>query len=143
MSTSTMTPIQAHEQIERCAKSAKADPITVDSIAVGEFCRQGDIYLMRIRSVNKSWAKTDNRQLAPGSSAGSRHVVTAGPTLFDAPGTNAREVTRHGVRLLGPQISADKTFTVIHPEHAHVTLPPGNYQVSYQLDFHKQRAVRD
>ena len=139
----TLSPIQAHEAIAEAAKAPLVEHRQIASMKVGEFARQGDVYVERIAKINADWKESPNRQLAPGTSPGSRHVVTHGPTLFVSPETNPRETTRRGVRLLGPQIHAEKSFTVEHPEHAHLCLPPGDYQVSYQLDFNQQRAVRD
>lgn len=139
----TMTPIQAHEEIAKAAQSPLVDHRVITDIKVGEFARQGDVYVERIAATTKGWNATTNRQLAPGTSPGSRHVVTKGPTLFVSPTANPQDRTRGGVRLLGPQIHADKAFTIEHPEHAHLCLPPGDFQVSYQLDFNQQRAVRD
>lgn len=139
----TMTPIQAHERIAEAAKQPLTTTRVVTGIKVGEFARQGDVYLERIDKLTKGWSKTGNRQLAPGTSPGSRHVVTKGPTLFVSPERAPTERNRTGLRLLGPQIEAKEAFTVEHPEHAHITLPPGVYQTSYQLDWQQQRAVQD
>lgn len=139
----TITPLQAHEAIAEAAKAPLVEHRQIAALKVGEFARQGDVYVERIAKVNSDWKATTNRQLAPGTSPGSRHVVTHGPVLFVSPEASPRETTSRGVRLLGPQISAAEAFTVEHPEHAHLCLPPGDYQVSYQLDFNQQRAVRD
>lgn len=139
----TMTPLEAHQEIEKAAKSPIVEHRQIDKIKVGEFARQGDVYLTRIDGIDKDWQPNGNRQLAPGTSPGSRHVVTKGPVLHVSPEANPVDRTGGNVRLLGPQIHAEKPFTVEHPEHAHLCMPPGNYQVSYQLDFNQQRAVRD
>lgn len=139
----TMTPLQAHEEITKAAQSPLVESRQIANIAIGEFVRQGDVYLQRIAAVDKTWAPIKNRQLAPGASPGSRHVVTQGPVLLASPIANPQERARGGVRLLGPQIHAEKPFTVEHPEHAHLCMPAGDFQVSYQLDFNQQRAVRD
>lgn len=142
MST-TLSPIQAHEQIAASARSALTETRVVTQIAVGEFARQGDVYLTRIKARNKDWKPSQNRQLAPGTSPGSRHVVTKGPRLYVSAELSPREQRGNVVRLLGPQIVAKEPFTVEHPEHAHITLPAGTYQCSYQLDYVRQEAVRD
>lgn len=139
----TITPLQAHEEIAKAAKSPLADHRQIVALTVGEFARQGDVYIERIGKVDPAWKATTNRQLAPGTSPGSRHVVTHGPMLFVSPEVNPRETTRRGVRLLGPQIHAKEAFIIEHPEHAHLCMPPGDYQTSYQLDHNQQRAVRD
>ena len=140
---STLTPLQAHERIAASAKAPLTETRVVDKIKIGDFARQGDVYLERISSPSKDWQETKNHQLAPGNSPGSRHVVSQGPRLFVSPTANPTDRTRQGTRLLGPQIVAKESFTVEHPEHAHITLPAGTYQSSYQLDFNQQRAVRD
>lgn len=136
---STMSPIQAHEQIAAAARAPLTETRTVTNIKIGEFVRQGDVYLERIESITKDWKKTTVRQLAPGTSPGSRHIVTKGPTVFVSP----EMVPRVNNRLLGPQIEAKTSFTVEHPEHAHITLPAGCWQASFQLDWQQQQAVRD
>lgn len=143
MESQTLSPIQAHEAIAKAAASPNTARRIVEQIAVGEHCRQGDIYLERIRAREEKWLPTVNRQLAPGTSQGSRHIVEGAVKLFTSP--EARPTARSGdaVRLLGPQIEAPEAFTVAHPEHAHITLPAGIYQVSYQLDWAQQSAVRD
>jgi hypothetical protein len=139
----TMTPLAAHEEIAKAAKAPLVEHRQIAAMKVGQFARQGDVYIERIASVNADWKVSADRQLAPGTSPGSRHVVTAGPVLRVSPTVNPRETSKRGVRLLGPQIHAEHGFTVTHPEHAHLCMPPGDYQVSYQLDFNQQRAVRD
>lgn len=143
MSSQTITPMQAHERIAASARAPLTETRVVSKIAVGEFVRQGDVYLERIASLTEGWTKTDNRQLAPGTSPGSRHVVGAGPALFVSPEMTPRENVGRTVRLLGPQIEAKEAFVLEHPEHAHMALPAGCYQSSYQLDFQQQQAVRD
>lgn len=143
MPSSTLTPMEAHQEIAKAAKSPLVEHRQIDRITVGEHARQGDVYIERIAKVNPNWKVSANRQLAPGTSPGSRHVVTVGPVLRISPEAMPRVRTSGGVRLLGPQIHAEKPFTVEHPEHAHLCMPPGDYQVSYQLDYDQQRAVRD
>lgn len=141
---STMTPIEAHEKIAHFANNHRMPEVRmVKDLAVGEWVRQGDVNILRIEKIGKSWKKNGNRQLAPGTSPGSRHIVTVGPTLFVSLDINPTDRSRGPVRLLGPQIEAKERFEVEHPEHAHISLPPGNYQVSYQLDFQRQQAVCD
>lgn len=140
---STLTPMQAHERIAESAKAPLTEARVVTKMKAGEFARQGDVYLERIDGLTKGWSETKNHQLAPGTSPGSRHVVSQGPRLFVSPTANPTDRTKQGTRLLGPQIVAKEAFTVEHPEHAHITLPAGTYQSSYQLDFNQQRAVRD
>lgn len=118
------------------AKEAR-EPRFVRTCPVGEVaCRQGDIYLWRLPEIPKGCKPRSDRQLALGKTVGSRHVCEAGPKLYDLPAGSANA-------LLGPVIEAPERFTVTHPEHAHISLPSGTYQVGYQLDMRTQRAVAD
>jgi hypothetical protein len=138
------TITKAHEAIQQAADTADHDTRVIDRIAVGEHVRQGDLYLLRIDRVDAAWRPTENRQLAPGISTGSRHMADGeGLTLRVSPESNPVDRSGPVLRLLGPQIHADQAFTVTHPEHAHMHMPPGDYQVLYQLDFQRQKAVRD
>lgn len=143
MHATITTPAEAHAKIAAAAERPLSDVRHVAKIKVGQFIRQGDIYLTRIAKRAPNWQPTGNRQLAPGTSPGSRHVVGAGPRLFVSPEAIPREVKGRTVRLLGPQVEADKSFALEHPEHAHFELPAGTYQVSFQLDYAQQSAVRD
>lgn len=141
--TTATTAIDAHRAIEAAAQQADPEVRRVDRIAVGEYARQGDIYVERIADVDMNWPLGTNRQLAPGTTQGSRHVV-AGDVAIRTPPEGQR-VRRDGAnaRLLGPQLSSAGRVVITHPEHAHLDLPPGCYQVSYQLDWARQQAVRD
>ncbi len=135
--TVSMTVNQAHEAIAKAATEAPEVRIHA-KLAVGDIAHQGDVYLQRIKSIPKGWtAKTANRQLAPGTTQGSRHCV-AGDVELLAPPKGADP-------LLGPVIVAKDGCTITHPEHAHHELPAGIYQTGYQLDQaeKERRAVRD
>lgn len=139
----TATVQEIHDKIVESSKSPFTQHRKIRNIEVGEYCRQGDVYITRIDKLTPGWRPSTNRQMAPGTSPGSRHIVSAGPKLFASPETMPRIDTKYGTTLLGPQIHAEKGFTLTHPEHAHMQLPAGDYQCSFQLDFANQRAVRD
>lgn len=130
----TMTAAQAHEAI--ASVPPMPDTRIVDAIAVGQAIRQGDVYLLRIERPAALGAMIADRQLAPGTTQGSRHVLGDGPGIH-AGGSDDP--------LLGPVIIADERFVLAHPEHAHFSLPAGCYQVRYQQDLREaeRRAVRD
>jgi hypothetical protein len=79
--------------------------------------------------------KTKNRQLAPGNSKGSRHIITSKVEIFSAP-------TGWGDILSGPLVVADEEVVLAHPEHAHFRLPPGTYAVRFQADYSKEQIRR-
>lgn len=124
--------VSAHEKIE--SFSPVKDERFVDAMAVGQFARQGDVYLIKIQEIDPELKPTQNRQLAPGVTQGSRHTVSEDVKVFAPKVPNKRRDTGFGVAIVGPQIESRKHFTVAHPEHADISLPPGCYEVVYQFD---------
>jgi hypothetical protein len=114
------------------------DTQVIEEMAVGHHVRQGDIYVEMIEKISLSAKPTDNMQLAPGESKGSRHTVF-GCKVYEIKHSPNRE----NPILLGPQISSKERFTVSHPEHADFSMPPGNYQVIYQMDYATKRRIQD
>ena len=119
---------------------------------IGAVLRQGDVYVMRVKSVKG--APAPNRQLAPGNSKGSRHIVEGDVQMltgWDAPKTlfaDAAQVLRVPRErlcsvLAGPAIVSEGAFRVTHPEHADCTLPGGSYITWGQLDPRTMRRVQD
>lgn len=151
MTTKTMTAHQAHEAVAEAGKSPDKDLRYVREIAVGQHVRQGDVYLLRVAKRPACYAtETKNRQLAPGTSKGSRHIVDDPVTLRTAPEADARSAiaklpgtTQSRLLLPGPCIDASERFTLTHPEHAHHSLPAGVYVTVYQLDPRSMRRVED
>lgn len=129
------------EQVEQAAQAkAKPDPVRYGSMAVGDFHRQGDVYLRRhnlktMRGLSR--VEKPDLQLAPGDTQGSRHCLDSldGITLYSRPDATA---------LDGPLIVAEREFTVLHPEHGNVTLPAGQYSIHYQRQYAEElRRVAD
>lgn len=133
--------IQAHEEIERLAKANAAPEVRrIKDIAVGKVVRQGDIYLHRVDADHPKGKARKDRQLALGTTMGSRHVAESPAKVFEG----AAAPTWCDQRtFLGPLIVAEKRFTVTHPEHAHVCLPAGTYQVTHQMDARTMERVKD
>jgi hypothetical protein len=105
-----------------------------DMIPYGKVIRQGDVYLRRLpideHVRHAGPAKT--RQLAPGTSTGSRHVVTEdrGAQVLDRqdPGP-----------LDGPLVLAPSGFYLSHPKHADIDCrAPGCYEVTFPVDKHAE-----
>lgn len=138
MNTATMSAIDAHEAIQQAANVPAIEVRDSTDLAIGEVSQQGDCYLLRLKS-KPSGATTTvaNRQLAQGTSQGSRHCVADGPKLFRDPSITDP--------LIGPVIVAKEPWTLTHPEHAHHRMPAGVFQSGFQLDVAEQerRAVRD
>lgn len=142
----TMTALQAHERIVAASTKPAKEVRRFATMAVGDSARQGDCYFLRI-SAPADWKPTADRQLAPGVSRGSRHIVTSKSTVLanPEPGRVERVRIRGRIcaRIAGPQITGTERVVVEHPEHAWLDMPPGHYQVYYQVDQRTQRAVRD
>ncbi|MCC6149451.1 MAG: hypothetical protein IT461_04300 [Planctomycetes bacterium] len=129
------TAAEAQFRIEQAAAEAKSGLREISRIEVGEAIRQGDIYVRRLAELPaERGKKTELRQLAPGTTQGSRHCVEGECTVY-AP-------AEEWDRLSGPTIEAHKSILITHPEHAHFALPAGVYQVTYQRDFAQEEIDR-
>ena len=95
--------------------------------------RQGDVYLYRLPGEPEHQAALETRQLAPGETAGSRHVVAGEATLYARGSVD---------RLDGPVVHVRERSVIEHPEHAHISIPPGWYEVRYQRDFSREGTYR-
>jgi hypothetical protein len=120
-------------QITKQAESHKPDVRRVASMAVGEVARQGDVYLTRVDASHKRGKAISDRQLAPGTTKGSRHILATPEAKLYAPAEPGP--------LTGPVVdSPTRRVYVEHPEHGHLDLPLGCYQTTYQRDYAKERA---
>lgn len=124
----------------------------VRGMVSGEAVRQGDVYLIKVSSKadmyavlksdfrqSEKGAVTQNMQLAPGTTKGSRHILASNPGLtVYAPAKNADP-------LEGPFIEATEDFELTHPEHANFLFGPGQYACIYQRDYaaEERRRVAD
>lgn len=142
--TGTVTPRNAktaYEDVLRGAEEIKnGDPITIATMSPGDSVRQGDIYVICLDVDPERASEFVGRQLAPGVTQGSRHIVEGECELFTPDPTSATEIinrlvpsTKNVPQLFGPVIRTTGTVEVTHPEHANVTLPcDGSYLVTYQ-----------
>lgn len=124
-----MKALELIKKVRSDAKAkAKPDPVVYGSMAVGDFHRQGDVFITRLPEVPADAVKAKkSEQLAPGSTQGSRHCV-ATRDLKHCQFFALRQPTP----LQGPIIKAKKPVEITHPEHGHVTVPPGVYGITYQ-----------
>jgi hypothetical protein len=151
------TAVQFHEQLTEAVKVSSQDIRKHTAMAIGAVGHQGDVYVHRIKDIPAAWdvAVTEHRQVALGATIGSRHIAEGdGLTVLwpksveaaieECPVKKLVQNLGNGARFcLGPIVKADKAWTLTHPEHAHHEFPAGNYLVTYQLDFSRQRQVRD
>lgn len=132
----TLTAAEVLDKIVKNAETfteAHTDLRFARTVGMEEWIRQGDIALVRISKDSSVGNPITERQLAPGTTQGSRHIVEGKVKLF-APAT--------GDPLSGPVIDAPGRFTVTHPEHADISLPAGRYGVFYQRDLQKEERAR-
>lgn len=132
--------VEAQELIQEKAKElAIQDKRTVLKMEVGQIVRQGDIYIHCVSGDHRRGAELKTRQLAMGESMGSRHIAEGAAKTYQ--GTNAPGWAE--TDLLGPCIVSELPFTISHPEHAHIDLPAGIYQVTHQMDARTRKRVID
>jgi hypothetical protein len=138
-----MNATKALERIEVAAASPKTETRDATKLPIGDGVRQGDVYLWRMPMPKELTTQpTGERQVAVGTTTGARHVVEGDVTVYREDVGRLPNWTDE--ILLGPVlIVGSEQATLTHPEHAHVTLGEGCWQVSYQLDARTRRAVRD
>jgi len=111
-------------------------------LGIGQVARQGDVYIQRVKSLKKI-RKIENRQLAPGITAGSRHVVCDDPAVRVYQ-TDPTISDRQSSIQVGPGVESPVEWSVTHPKHGwHTKLPAGCYQIWYQIDRKTMERVRD
>lgn len=137
MNSPTLTAAQAHQQVEAFAQQAPTEMRKIPDGAMppGKFIRQGDVYIEAITEIPFAYdTLTENRQLAPGETRGSRHILEGNVKIFV--NKNNRDV------LAGPCFSCTERVLLTHPEHAHFELPAGNYRVLFQMDARQAERTR-
>lgn len=136
--------ITVYKKIEEYAANPLGDMRVVDECPAGKFVRQGDVYVTAVKEYDSAlYVPTENRQLAPGSSKGSRHTVSDSVSVFRLKEEAKVEKTNKGFVVLGPMIESKERFSIMHPEHADISLPPGRYCISYQVDPVTMKRVLD
>lgn len=117
----------------------------IEHLDIGEWSRQGDIYLVKIKEVPAGCKPSPTRQLAPGTTQGSRHIAEGDCDVLVHPQQGRINWTpcSKGGNATGPVIVARGFFTNTHPEHAHISLPAGVYQVYGQIDQTTLQRVQD
>ena len=136
------------ECVQTSAEAIRNDEAaTVGTVSPGDVVRQGDLYLVCITGhTPKKLAPTKERQLAPGTTQGSRHALAGACAIHTA--IDAKEVitTLHklvpatgsvlaidATALVGPVFETLGQVEVQHPEHGNRILPEGEwFAVIYQ-----------
>lgn len=149
-----LTADKAFSRVQEVAEKIKNDEVArVGTMSVGDVVRQGDVYIVCIGKLPRSLKKSANRQLAPGTTQGSRHVLVGNCEVYES--TDKGEVVeliRSAVNsddihaeLIGPVFKSLSELEVDHPEHGNRVLPADEvYAVYYQRQFAEEiRRVRD
>jgi len=101
--------------------------------------RQGDVYLYAAEEPTPSSlrrrSRTEDMQLAEGTTRGSRHVLADEALVRVFAPTS-------GDPLEGPLVEVRERVLLTHPEHADISLAPGWYQVRFQLDVAAEERAR-
>lgn len=135
MTTKTKTAVAAMQEIEENATRHEAEPRFVRVMPpYPDHIRQGDVLVVLAPDSVKSGKPRGTNQVAIGTTTGSHHVATGAVTVL--------ERVQPGV-LDGPIVEASERWVLTHPEHAHVSFPPGRYAAHYQRDLDTERAVQD
>lgn len=132
--------------IGRIKKSAEACEMfggkieRIGSPSLGDVVRQGDLYLICVDRIIGT--ETAERQLAPGTTQGSRHVISGDCVIVAKHGNSIGDVPEE---LIGPAFRCIGDCTVEHPEHGHKILPSGtSWAVVYQRAYADEiRRVQD
>lgn len=155
MQTKTLQEIVT--EITNYPAEAETRTVTVADCKVGSCpAHQGDVYVHRVADNHPRGGPLGTNQVAVGDTIGSRHVAVGSqlqvfkgqqlPSYFRKPKWAVDNgLSDEAVRaiFLGPVVVAGETWCLEHPEHAHHTMPPGTYQVTYQADARSRERVRD
>ena len=136
MTTQVLNDVQSVAEIAERIKSDAKQKFP-EAASVGDFVRQGDCYFTLLAGVptGATVEKNPSKQLAPGTTQGSRHCLSrlTGVTVY-----RLKNPTAYG----GPVLQVDKSVTITHPEHGNWVLPPGCYGVGYQRTEDSEGRIR-
>lgn len=137
---------QAFEEVRSRAEEIRNDETAaVGTVSPGDVVRQGDLYLVCVTGhlPGGKFPRTDRRQLAPGTTQGSRHVLQGEAEVLEVPGPEAAQAVRAVLpkaelfpELMGPVFKTLGPCELDHPEHGNRVLPAGEaFAVVYQRAF--------
>jgi len=142
----TLTAQKTLARVQTTAEAIRNDETAeVGTVSVGDVIRQGDLYVVAIEGLPAIVKPIKNRQLAPGTSQGSRHSLIGDCEIFEADKDHVmaiitralapKKVELHSV-LIGPVFRTIGTVELDHPEHGNRILPAGEvFAVVYQRAF--------
>ena len=113
-------------------------PQTVPTMSPGQGFAQGDVGIIMLSAVPncaEAISPPEGRQVAPGNTKGSRHIVA------DTDKVKFFRVEDGDVLSDLALDAHDSGFTLLHPEHADVTFPKGIYRIVHQQNEQRQRVL--
>ncbi len=140
----TMTVEMAMKTVQDVAEAIRNDETAlVGTTSLGDVIRQGDVYLVCIKKLPAKKKPIQERQLAPGTTQGSRHVLKGEVRIYDCDKAELSALIKQAnpkadvhVELIGPAFETVGEVEVDHPEHGNRVLPPGEVFVTvYQRMF--------
>ena len=127
---------------EKATKLNRKETRIIKSWPIGKAVRQGDVYLHRVANNHPVGEMLDIRQIADGTSIGSRHILIGDVKVYQ--GVNLPSYVNDRWPLGYTFDVGQEGATVTHPEHAHVDIcVQGRYQVTHQMDMLTMRKVSD
>ncbi len=145
--------MEIRETLEKVQTSASEAVTEIRDLGelkqIGDNCRQGDIIITLVEENHPRDARTENTQLAPGTSMGSRHIVEGDCEVYEphipqeerswgmVPVTFVKVAGCNiASGLIGPVVVTKGETLFTHPEHAMAKCLGGRtYQVSFERDF--------
>lgn len=89
--------------------------------------RQGDVFITQVSETKENLAQVKEQILAYGEVTGHKHVLRP-----DSVDTLIKSAFKDGVRTV--EVSGG-TATIVHEEHAPITLPPGLFEIKIQQEY--------
>ena len=140
------------QQIAAIKKSAeKMDAAKTEKIqtaSAGDVVRQGDIYFVCLESP-QTGQQLKSRQLAPGTTQGSRHVAEGDCRIVNANRATIASTVNRLIKgaevpeqLIGPVVECHGETTITHPEHGHRILTAGSVWASVYQRAHAEEVRR-
>lgn len=122
--------------------AAKTEYIS-NAVSVGQVVRQGDLYFECIGNngegvkLPEGGKPTSNRQLVPGTTQGSRHILDG-----DCKIVKDVSFKRMPATLVGPAFECVGDVVATHPEHGHKVFPMGTSWQTFGQQAYDQEMIR-
>lgn len=147
----TLSMVKTLDLIEAAAATAdQAVRMVPDDCPMGGVLRQGDVLYVRVPAgfAHGHALPKAERQVVPGQTQGSRHTVGPNARLYEGttqPAVRRRDGTMVALveAFLGACVETPVREIASHPEHAHLSLPAGVWQVVQQRDLRTQQRMAD